>query len=255
MGPNGILPTGRNGLLQSLRAPRQQTEGNRAKQGVGLDPSPWADTGSYALQLLISFLDAYGPEAASWAYETIVLELSSDAPAVEAVCVDRLLMAIKVLTEDSFYRELPTFLEVCDVLTGGRPGGYSLPDAEEVSWGITEAWMIAPPQDPEQPFSIDIVAYVDRICHDEGLVWRPDVLAFAGLDHVSAINDYADDPDAFAAIRGAADERAADIKNTIRARLLDLAGRLKRLRASTSGPQRVAEQIVNSLKRVQRSSR
>ena len=95
---------------------------------------------------------------------------------------------IHLLTSDAFYKSTPTFIEVCNVLSGGLydPATWDPADALECAWGITEAMLLAPPdEDDEEPFSREIRAYIGAALDQEGILNPPDVLRIAvrGTEH------------------------------------------------------------------------
>jgi hypothetical protein len=141
------------------------------------------DPESFATTLAAIFLDEYGTTGLSWAPETIAMELRDDF-GVEPPPANfgRLMAGITLLTTDRFYKELPTFVTLCNVLSGDsvNPGMWDPADALECAWGITEALLLGPPEDgDDEPFCDDIRYYVGHVLHDEGILDPPDVLQIA----------------------------------------------------------------------------
>jgi hypothetical protein len=158
----------------------------------------WTDPGSFATTLVTLFHDTYAPsasgadeagrprviEAYSWHPGTILLEVESDfGVELPRANFDRLMAGIHLITSDSFYRNLPDFVDLCVVLAGGLfdPAHLDLPDAGDVAWAITEALLLSPP-DGDEPFSEEILAFIGKVADQEGITNPPDVLRLGVRD-------------------------------------------------------------------------
>lgn len=188
---------------------------------------------TYATTLLIVFLDQFGIEALDWSPETIKLELQDEFQTeISSSTLDRLMAAITVVTTDDFYRRLPYFIQLCNVLSGDDLdlATFDPADASEIAWGMTEALLLFPPED-SNPFSAEIQHYIGQVVSAEGIVNPPDVLAI-GLQEtktVDPIGDYADDPEMYSALYAGDQERVNEIKEMLQDNLRELFSQLKSL--------------------------
>lgn len=215
----------------------------------------WTSRETFATVLLTLFLDRFGMEALEWDPATIALELEEEFDIkLPQLSLDRLLVAIQLLTTDRFFKSLPDFVDFCNVLSGAtyRPDMWDPADAEEVAWGITEALLISPPDesDPE-PFTDEIRAYIGSVLDSEGLINPPDVLRIALRQaRVSpSIEDFSDDPDMFHAIYDVEAGKTEDINQTILTQTKLLAAQLTALELKNGNTKTVAKMLQDSLQR------
>lgn len=168
----------------------------------------WLDPAMLATPLACLFVDRYGTAALNWDPETVWLEVRDDFGAVPEASLHRLMAAVTILTTDLFSSHLPSFVSLCNVLSGDLldPGMWDPADAAECAWGITEA-LLLDPGEGDDPFAPEIQAYVREACRWEGLLDPPDVLRIGGpIGHPAWAADPAIGPQvwASAAARGAA---------------------------------------------------
>lgn len=212
----------------------------------------WKSRDTFASVLLTMFLDKFGTEALDWDPTTILLEIEEEFNVdLSQLALDKLLTAIQILTTDRFYKSLPDFIAFCNVLSGDtyRPDMWDPADAEEVSWGLTEALMIYPPDDDDQePFTEEIRAYIGAVLDREGLINPPDILRIALREaRVSpSIEDFSDDPQMFSAIYDLEEGKRADIEQTMQERTTLLAAQLSALKLDSGS----TESVVNALENI-----
>jgi hypothetical protein len=150
----------------------------------------WENPRSFATTLVTLFHDEYyeakdaaGENCYSWDPRTILLEIKDDfGVELPRANFDRLMAGIHLVTADAFYKSVPTFIDICNVLSGGLydPATWDPADAVECAWGITEALLLGPPSDEdEEPFSQEIRAYIGAVLDQEGILDPPDVLRIA----------------------------------------------------------------------------
>jgi hypothetical protein len=182
----------------------------------------WLDPRSFASTLLILFADRYGTEGLGWHPRTIATQVAEDfgVDEVPRQNLDRLLAAIALVTTDYFYKRLSAFVHLCNVLSGDGfdPTTFDPADAADCAWGITEALLISPPDEPE-PFCDEIRYYLAEVLRHEGFVRPPDVLALAiGGDRSDQVrDDFADDdPEMFAALYQAQSARNDEVTRLVR---------------------------------------
>lgn len=181
----------------------------------------WTSPDTFASVLLAAYLDRFGVEALDWDPTTATLEIEEEFDVdLPQESLDKLMVAIQILTTNRFYKSLPDFITFCNVLSGDeyRPDMWDPADAEEVAWGITEAMIIYPPEDDEpEPFTDEIRAYIGRVVDMEGMINPPDILRIALRQaRVSPdIADFSDDPQMFNAVYDLEEGKKEDINQAI----------------------------------------
>lgn len=202
---------------------------------------------AYATSLVTVFIDTYTSEALAWHPSAIKQQIEEDFPGtVSRLCFDRLMAGITLLTTNYFYRRVSVFIEVCNVLSGDTfdPTEFDPADSAECAWGITEAMLIHPPDEPE-PFSSEIRAYIGAVLNSEGFVSAPDVLRIgthANLrENVGEV--FTDDPSMFAAIYQTQNGKKAEIESLLRSNLNDLMDQLRNLRLENGNVENVLRRI------------
>lgn len=214
-----------------------------------LTQEAWTSKETFASVLLTMFLDRFGSEALTWDPSTIALEIETEFDVdLPQLSFDKLMVAIQILTTDRFYKSLPDFISFCNVLSGEtlRADMWDPADAEEVSWGITEALMLYPPEDDDpEPFTNEIRAYIGAVLDQEGLVNPPDILRIALRQaRVSpSIQDFSDDPMMFNAIYDLEEGKRQDIELSVRLKTKLLVAQLRALKLQNGS----AEQVANML--------
>lgn len=213
----------------------------------------WRSKETRATVLLTMFLDRFGTEALEWDPATIALEVEDEFDVdLPQLSLDRLIVAIQILTTDRFFKRLPDFIAFCNVLDGDpfQPDTFDPADAEEVAWGITEALLISPPEDDDpEPFTDEIRAYIGSVLDSEGILNPPDILRIAlRIVNVSpAMKDFSDDPTMFNAIYDVEAGKTEDINQSIRFRTELLTEQLAALSLKNGTTQHVAEMLKKSL--------
>jgi hypothetical protein len=181
--------------------------------------------------LLVIAVDLLGLEILSWDPSTVRMELeeANGADQLPLINFNKLMAAIELVTTDVFYRSLPDFIRLCNVLYNGTLDleSFDPADAAEVAWGVTESLLIWPPDtDNESPFDDKIVKYIGYALKDEGIMVPPDVLRL-GVTEGENIWDqvqgtFSDDPPMFAAIYGVEKAKTDEINQLVKARLRHL---------------------------------
>lgn len=186
----------------------------------------WGNPQMFATSLITLFVDSYGTEGFRWDPATIQMDIEQDSGVdIPAVNFDRLLTAINLHNTNTFFTSIPDFLRACVVLSGHQlsPQAMILPDAVELAWGITEALLIAPPDDgDENPFVPEITAYIGQVLDSEGILNPPDVLRLATRDRelLDRVNyGYSEDPEMFSAITKMESSKTEDINTVIKGRM------------------------------------
>lgn len=167
---------------------------------------------SFATTLLLAFMSRYGSEGLEWTPQTIQDEIRDDyGILLTPGNFNRLMAGIAILTSDRFYKSLPDFIALANVLSGGTldPLTFDPVDALEAAWAISEAVLIErlfldPSKEPDdEPFTTEIRAYLGKVLDDEGIIRAPDVLQLAirdGDPEGKALESASEDPDLASAI-------------------------------------------------------
>lgn len=209
----------------------------------------WTSKETFASVLLTMFIDRFGLEALTWDPTTIAMEIEEDFDVdLPQLALDKLMVAIQLLTTNRFYKSLPDFISFCNVLSGDpyRPDMWDPADAEEVAWGVTEALLIEPPEDDDaEPFTDEIRAYIGAVLDSEGLVNPPDILRIALRQArvAPSIGDFSDDPMMFNAVYDLEEGKRQDIEQSIRLRTKLLVAQLRALNLKNGSAEQVAQML------------
>lgn len=213
----------------------------------------WTSNETFASVLLTLFVDKFGTEGLTWDPATIALEVEDEFNVdLSQAVLDKLIVAIQLLTTDRFFKSLPDFITFCNILDGDtyNPEMFDPADAEEVAWGITEAMLIAPPdREEEEPFTDEIRAYIGAVLDSEGIINPPDILRIALRQaRVSpSINDFSDDPEMFNAVYDLEAGKTEDINRTIIMKTQLLAAQLGALNLENGKTQEIVEMLQKAV--------
>lgn len=213
------------------------------------------DDDTYATTLLVMFVDRYGTEGLSWSPETIRMQVEADYNVtLPQPSLDKLLAAITLITTDYFFKDLPKFIDLCNILSGDTfdPRVFDPADSFECAWGITEAMLVSPPdfeEDPE-PFADDIRRYIGEVLRGEGYVQPPDVLRIAlDADYAGQVEyDFADDPEMFEGIYAVQQDKSGEAVEMIKDNLRELLSQLKALPLTSGDTSSLIDKIRQSIK-------
>lgn len=189
------------------------------------------DPHAYATTLLAAALDILGPEALTWAPETLLLELkqetSIELPPLNA---DKLMASLSILTSNDFYASLPDFIAIGEALNGNgyNPVVQTLLDVEEAAWAITEAALLDPETAAEGALDEEIPFYLGAILADEGYVSPPRPLR-AAQGMKDPMNEFADDPDMYSMLYGAQRDQGRELEQWVVDNVQALFDQLERL--------------------------
>lgn len=209
----------------------------------------WTSRETFASVLLTMFIDRFGLEALTWDPTTISMEIEEEFDVdLPQLALDKLMVAIQLLTTDRFYKSLPDFISFCNVLSGDpyRPDMWDPADAEEVAWGVTEALLVEPPEDNDpEPFTDEIRAYIGAVLDSEGLVNPPDILRIALRQArvAPSIGDFSDDPMMFNAVYDLEEGKRQDIEQSIRLKTKLLVAQLRALNLKNGSAEQVAQML------------
>lgn len=212
------------------------------------------DPNTFATTMIVILSDYYGQEMFTWAPQTIRMETEEDFDMKwPQANLDRLMAGIAILTTDNFYKSLPDFIELCNILSGSAatPGVFEPADAGECAWGITEALLIEPPDETdENPFDDQIRAFIGKTLELEGIIVPPDILKIAtgreGLK-LNIHNDYSDDPELYGAIWQAEESKTEDINSLVKERLTLLLNQLSVVQLMNGTTSEIAKKMLKGL--------
>ncbi len=212
-----------------------------------------ADQDSLTTPLITLLIDHYGGELLSWHPLTIDLEVKDDfGVLLPRRNLDKIMAGICLLTSDDFYRRLPRFIQLCNILSGDifEPGLFDWADSYECAWGITEAALLSPPEekDPE-PFDEEILAYLGFALRQDGISRPPDVLQIAKLDYdaEAGLAELTDDPVLYESAWQLQDAKSQEIRDMLSRMLRLLASQLESLELLNGTPKDVIEKIRASV--------
>lgn len=182
------------------------------------------DDETLATALLVILLDTYGVEALEWSAETLRMELEEDFHLqIPSQNIDKLMVAISILTSNAFFQELPTFIRFCNILAGDDfdPSVFDPADPAEMAWGISEALILYPPEE-EELFSEDIQYYIGAMLSKSGINTPPAILRIAKSDTqiMDPMNEFADDPDMYSGLFQTQQAKADDIDREVREKMV-----------------------------------
>lgn len=203
---------------------------------------------TFAITLLVLFLDRFGTEGLDWAPETVLLETEDEFKvALPQRNLDRLLAAIALVQSDAFYHSAPDFVQFCNVLSGDTFDAslWDPADIYEVAWGVTEAALIYPPQDPENPFSPEILGYIDYIMDMTGMIAPPKALDFMRRPNLAEFTqtNFADDPLMFSAVYESEQVKTSDVNSVVTDNLRRVSDQLLRLQLNDGDPKEFARTL------------
>lgn len=212
----------------------------------------WKSPQTFATVLITVFLDRFGTEALSWDPATITLEVEQEFDVeLPQRSLDKLMVAISMLTTDRFYKSLPDFITACNILSGDTydPRTFDPADGEEIAWGVTEGMLIYPPEDDDQdPFTDEIRAYIGAALDAEGIINPPDILRIAlrAANVSTSLDDFSDDPTMFNAIYDMEAAKTGDINQTIKERTVMLHDQIAALKLENGS----TDAVLAALKKV-----
>ncbi len=188
---------------------------------------------SYATVLAVIALDTFGIECCYWTRGTLAAEFLADFNVLPpAANLDKMMAAFAILTTDQFFKSTAHFIQFCNVLCGDTFDPFEFDPATvlEMSWAITEALILSPP-DEDEPFTDDIRHYIGARLKYEGFVRPPGILRIALFDEPlrDALEDYADDPELQAAARKVRQDPATRIEWLVRENVQELLDQLEKL--------------------------
>lgn len=209
----------------------------------------WKSPQTFATVLITVFLDRFGTEALQWDPSTIALEIEQEFDvALPQRALDKLMVAISLLTTDKFYKTLPDFITACNIMSGDTydPKTFDPAEGDEIAWGITEGLLICPPEeDDESPFSDEIRAYIAAALDAEGIINPPDILRLAlqSANVSTSLDDFSDDPVMFNAVYDMEAAKTIEINQVVKEKTVMLHNQLAALKLQNGNTAKVLEAL------------
>lgn len=199
----------------------------------------WLNPGAYATTLLLCYIDAYGTEGLEWDPMTVRQEIEEDNNIkLSETNFNKLMAGINIASTDQFYKNLPEFIDLCNILSGDvlDPRWFDPADPAECAWGITEAMFISPPDnDDENPFAEEIVGYIAEVVKSRGIQNPPDVLKVGLRADAASIAEnvaqtFSDDPEMYSAVWKVQQEKSEEIRSYVKDNLKSLVSQIGQLK-------------------------
>jgi len=205
--------------------------------------------------------DRPGTEFLQWDPETIQMEIAENfGVTLPKSNFNKLMAAVEIVTTDRFYRSLDDFIRLCNALYNGTVNieEFDPADAGEISWGITEALLLWPPdQADENPFDEKILGYIGQATHDEGIMMPPDVLRL-GLGDVNLWDqvqaEFSDDPIMFQSIYQKEREKTDEINLMVKVRLTHLLQILDRVPLQNGESKDAIKRMLEKIQQTKKES-
>lgn len=222
-----------------------------ARKQLELLRAVWSNERSYATTLLVATVDAFGMDVLTWDPRAIELELEDELRFKPSRSrFSRLMAAIYLSTSDDFFRSLPTFIEVCNILSGDDldPRVWDPAELDEVAWGVTEASILHPLEEDEG-YDPEIIGYVKSLLKMAGMPYPPSVLVrFAG-PMVSQLEEYefdfpAGEEEMFQAVQQVQTARAEEIDQEVLDRLRELGSQLDALELVRGNTKNILRRVL-----------
>ncbi len=189
-----------------------------------------------------------------WDPETVQMEMAGEfGVTMPTSNFNKLMGAIEVVTTDRFYRTLPDFIRLCNVLTYGilNVRTFDPADAGEIAWAITEVLLLDPPEeDDDAPFASEIIQYIGEALKLEGIMTPPDILRLGAYDPTAMSQiqaSFSDDPEMFNAIYKVEQDKTKDVDDMVRNRLRDMLGQLRGLPLTNGNADDAVQRMLGSL--------
>jgi hypothetical protein len=136
------------------------------------------DISTPATCLLFLCMDEWGTDLTTWEPDTLPYAASvawnAEIPQINR---DKIWALVTHLTTDSFYSNLEAFIHICGALSGRGVDfeQYDPVEVDELCWGITETFLLAPMEKNEQ-FNEEILTYIEQRLEYEGFQKVPHML-------------------------------------------------------------------------------
>lgn len=148
--------------------------------------------------------------------------------------MDQLMAATVIAHTNAFFDDLPTFIDVCNILSGTpvSPQVFDPADIYEIAWGLTEAYILDPP-DAEtkhaEQFDEEILAYIGYMAREAGLMSLPGILKIGQMPQDDSVGGVTNSADLILVSAEADRSRHLEIEDVVRENLGKLLSQLTEL--------------------------
>lgn len=151
---------------------------------------------------------------------TVRLELQDELKVkeIDDDLMSRLFASLTILTTDLFYRNVQSFIEICNVLSGTEPlpGFFDPADSFEMAVAIAQAGIIDPLDgSDDMDFSEEVRGYMGIQLDEEGFISPPRILEMAIMPPKPQPVEVTDDAELLEAVMVADADRHADIETAV----------------------------------------
>jgi len=194
------------------------------------------DEESYGAALVLAALQFMTlDELLSFDPETVKLELQ-DASGIQLLDPDnfsRLMASLSVIGTDLFYTDLPSFIDVCNLLSGqaADPDVFDPADPYEMAWAIAETELLDKFDGAnENVFSEEIRYYMGQMLYEHGFFSPPSKLRYAIMpDNIATPADLSGDEEMLSAIVATDIERHEELDAMVASNIAGLAAQIRPL--------------------------
>jgi hypothetical protein len=202
--------------------------------------------------LILLVFDHYGYAAADWDPLTIKMEFEADYGAqVPPENLLKIATGAALCTSDVFYRDLPRFINICNVLSGSPVDLETFDPADpfEILAGVMEAVILWPPENLSEPFSAEIQGYVAEVLKRSGIFAPVDVLRnFFKLEQTyKAAEQWGDDPDLYSEIYDNQKNKTKQLKQLVVEHFSSLREQLMRLHLRNGNVSAILTQLDKAM--------
>lgn len=230
----------------SSTAPRSESQARKVNPG---ELSLWRDPEAMATPLLFLIVDRLGVESFDYDPQSLLIEIEDEwGVKPHPAAFDRLMAGIAITTGDEFFVELPTFVDFCNLLSGGLfdPRWFDPADTFEICWGLLEASLLNPPEEGElrSRLSEDVIGYIEQTTKWEGFIRLPEVLR--GIVTRSQDLPDTDDPVVFETIFQVQEEKKQEVETWVSQRFAKMGDQLKKIKFQ-NGQTEVIARLIQKL--------
>jgi hypothetical protein len=199
---------------------RQQHDWHRAAVGILTNPN------AHGAAMMVAALEVFDPdELMEFTPQTIRLDLTDHFHLQElpVESFSRLMALRTAIFTDLFYSDLPSFIELCNVLGRNPPlaNMFDFAVPNEIAWAVAEIDLMDP-RDDDNVFSEEIRAYIGEMLKVEGFFSPPALLNYAIMPQVASPAEITEDAQLLPAIVDMDIQRHHEIHQFVASNLKEL---------------------------------
>lgn len=207
---------------------------------------------TFGTTLLLIAVNEYGMECLEWRPETLHMQMVEDfGVTMTQSAIDRLMAAVMIINGNDFYQSLPTFIDLCNVLSGSllNPEVFDPADPYEMGWAITESAILHPPG-AEEEFVPEIKAYIAATLNEYGISEVPRVFsAFVDQSELQNFDQsvFNDDPALLQAAYSMRTENSRDVDNAVQNALKELSQQVDSLKLENANSKNAVQETISQM--------